>query len=83
MDASNEKLIGILALQSPPLDFPVRDRLFDYAPGRKLGLPRQLLRHGIKREAFLFPLIGNLQAYFTLKGVAPGYAQCCSDRWSE
>ncbi|MBX5457951.1 MAG: DUF4338 domain-containing protein [Thermogemmatispora sp.] len=43
MDASNEKLIGILALQSPPLDFPVRDRLFAYAPGRKVELVNQTM----------------------------------------
>ncbi|HMN15666.1 MAG TPA: hypothetical protein PKD55_25400, partial [Bellilinea sp.] len=29
----------------------------------KLGLPRKLMIHGLKREAFLFPLIGNLEAY--------------------
>lgn len=29
-DESNEKLIGVLALQSPPIGFPARDRLFHY-----------------------------------------------------
>ena len=30
---------------------------------RILGLPNDLLRHGIQREAFLFPLISNLKEY--------------------
>ncbi|MCS7031567.1 MAG: DUF4338 domain-containing protein [Gloeomargarita sp. SKYG116] len=35
MDQSNGKLMGLLALQSPPLSFPARDRLFRYPPGQK------------------------------------------------
>jgi len=31
----------------------------------RLGLPRSLLKHGIKREAFIFPLIQNLQEYLS------------------
>lgn len=30
MDQANGKLIGLLALQSPPLSFPARDHLFRY-----------------------------------------------------
>jgi len=36
-------LIGILALQSPPLSFPPRDRLFQYPPGRKTELVNQTM----------------------------------------
>lgn len=36
-------LIGILALQSPPLSFPPRDRLFRYPPGRKPELVNQTM----------------------------------------
>lgn len=43
MDESNEKLIGVLGLQSPPLDFPVRDRLFNYPGGRKIELVNQTM----------------------------------------
>jgi hypothetical protein len=43
MDASNGKLIGVLALQSPPLSFPSRDRLFRYPPGRKTELVNQTM----------------------------------------
>lgn len=43
MDASNGKLIGILGLQSPPLDFPARDRLFAYPKGRKVELVNQMM----------------------------------------
>lgn len=43
MDASNEKLIGILALQSPPLSFPARDRLFEYPEGGKPELVNQTM----------------------------------------
>lgn len=43
MDASNEKLIGILALQSPPLSFPARDRLFEYPEGEKPELVNQTM----------------------------------------
>lgn len=43
MDEANGKLIGLLALQSPPLSFPARDRLFQYAPGRKTELVNQMM----------------------------------------
>jgi len=43
IDAYNEKLIGILCLQSPPLSFPPRDRLFDYPDGRKTELVNQTM----------------------------------------
>ena len=36
-------LIGILALQSPPLSFPPRDRRFRYPPGRKVELVNQTM----------------------------------------
>ncbi len=42
-DASNEKLIGIFGLQSPPITFPVRDRLFNYPPGQKVQLVNQTM----------------------------------------
>jgi hypothetical protein len=35
MDASNGKLIGILRLQSPPISFPSRDRIFPCPDGQK------------------------------------------------
>jgi len=43
MDEHNGKLIGILALQSPPLSFPPRDRLFDYPEGCKTALVNQTM----------------------------------------
>lgn len=43
LDEANEKLVGILGLQSPPLDFPVRDRLFKYPEGRKIELVNQTM----------------------------------------
>lgn len=43
IDAHNEKLIGILCLQSPPLSFPPRDKLFDYPDGRKTELVNQTM----------------------------------------
>jgi hypothetical protein len=33
VDENNNKLIGIFALQSPPISFSARDRLFTYKPG--------------------------------------------------
>ena len=36
-------LMGILALQSPPLSFPPRDRRFRYPPGRKTELVNQTM----------------------------------------
>lgn len=43
LDKSNNKLIGILGLQSPPIDFPARDRLFHYPEGRKIELVNQTM----------------------------------------
>ena len=43
IDQANGKLIGLLALQSPPLSFPARDRLFRYPPGRKTELVNQTM----------------------------------------
>lgn len=43
MDQQNEKLIGVLAVQSPPLSFPARDRLFQYPLGRKTELVNQTM----------------------------------------
>lgn len=43
MDRSNDRLIGILRLQSPPLSFPARDRLFSYPAGRKTELVNQTM----------------------------------------
>ncbi|MBI3243257.1 MAG: DUF4338 domain-containing protein [Chloroflexi bacterium] len=43
LDEANEKLIGVLGLQSPPLDFPVRDKLFNYPEGRKIELVNQTM----------------------------------------
>lgn len=42
-DKSNEKLIGIFGLQSPPISFPVRDRLFSYPEGKKTELVNQTM----------------------------------------
>jgi hypothetical protein len=43
MDGANNKLIGILGMQSPPLSFPARDRLFTYPRGRKTALINQTM----------------------------------------
>lgn len=43
IDQTNHKLIGLLALQSPPLSFPARDRLFRYPLGRKTELVNQTM----------------------------------------
>ena len=43
VDRANDKLIGLLALQSPPLSFPARDRLFRYPPGRKTEMVNQTM----------------------------------------
>jgi len=43
LDGSNDKLIGLLGLQSPPLSFPPRDRLFKYPSGRKTELVNQTM----------------------------------------
>ena len=43
MDRARDKLIGLLALQSPPLSFPARDRLFCYSPGKKTEIVNQTM----------------------------------------
>ena len=43
VDQANDKLIGLLALQSPPLSFPARDCLFRYPPGKKTELVNQTM----------------------------------------
>jgi hypothetical protein len=43
MDEANGKLIGVLGLQSPPLSFPARDRLFSYPEGKKTELINQTM----------------------------------------
>ncbi len=43
MDRANGKLIGLLGLQSPPLSFPARDRLFSYPPDQKTALVNQTM----------------------------------------
>ncbi|MGA8575272.1 MAG: Druantia anti-phage system protein DruA [Candidatus Cybelea sp.] len=37
-DDHHHAVIGIIGLQSPPLDLPARDEMFDYQPGTKLDL---------------------------------------------
>lgn len=43
LDQSNNKLIGVLGLQSPPIHFPVRDSLFKYPNDRKTALINQTM----------------------------------------
>lgn len=43
LDTSNDKLMGLIGLQSPPMSFPARDVLFDYPPGRKTELVNQTM----------------------------------------
>ena len=43
LDESNECLIGILGLQSPPLDFSIRDDLFNYPEGGKINKVNQTM----------------------------------------
>ena len=43
VDRANGKLIGLLGLQSPPLSFPARDRLFRYPPSQKTALVNQTM----------------------------------------
>ena len=43
LDSSNGKLIGIFGMQSPPITFPVRDRLFEYPLGQKEILINQTM----------------------------------------
>lgn len=43
MDEHNNKLIGLLRFQSPPLSFPPRDKILDYPEGRKSELVNQTM----------------------------------------
>lgn len=43
IDQANNKLVGLLALQSPPLSFPARDHLFCYPAGKKTELVNQTM----------------------------------------
>jgi len=43
VDGHNGKLMGLLGLQSPPLDLSPRDSRFAYAPGRKVELVNQTM----------------------------------------
>lgn len=43
MDGATEKLIGILGLQSPPLDFPARDAMMSYPEGKKIQMVNQTM----------------------------------------
>jgi len=43
LDDANNKLIGIFGLQSPPIHFPVRDKLFKYPEGAKTTLVNQTM----------------------------------------
>jgi hypothetical protein len=43
MDRSTEKLIGILGLQSPPLDFPARDNILPYPEDKKIQMVNQTM----------------------------------------
>lgn len=43
MDQSTEKLIGVLGLQSPPLDFPARDKMLSYPDGLKVQMVNQTM----------------------------------------
>lgn len=43
LDSSNQKLIGIFGLQSPPISFPARDNVFDYPKNGKIELINQTM----------------------------------------
>jgi hypothetical protein len=43
IDESNNKLLGIFGLQSAPISFPARDRLFIYPEGRKTEFVNQTM----------------------------------------
>src|SRR5262249_37203992 len=43
LDEANEKLIGVIGLQSPPLDFAARDRRFKYPNGKKIEFVNQTM----------------------------------------
>lgn len=42
-DKQNSKLMGLIGLQSPPIDFPARDRLFKYPKEEKIELVNQTM----------------------------------------
>ena len=43
IDENNNKLIGIFGLQSPPINFPARDKLFKYPDDKKTDLINQTM----------------------------------------
>ncbi len=43
LDDVNNKLVGIFGLQSPPIHFPARDKLFEYPEGTKTALVNQTM----------------------------------------
>ena len=44
VDAGNDNAVmAILGLQSPPIDFPLRDQKIDYPPGRKVEMVNQTM----------------------------------------
>jgi len=43
VDEQNEKLMGLIGMQSPPIDLPARDRLFSYPKDRKIELVNQTM----------------------------------------
>lgn len=43
IDNYNQKLIGIFALQSPPINFPARDNLFEYPADKKVDFVNQTM----------------------------------------
>ena len=49
----------------------------------RLGLPSSLLRHALKREAFLFPLVHNLEAYMRGEDGEPVYRDLPFDRLAD
>jgi hypothetical protein len=74
LDSSNGKLIGIFGLQSPPITFPVRDRLFEYPSGQKELLVNQTMD--------IFTL-GALPPYNRLLGGKLVAMAACSDEVRE
>ena len=70
LDSSNGKLIGIFGMQSPPITFPVRDRLFEYPLGQKEILVNQTMD--------IFTL-GALPPYNRLLGGKMVAMAVCSD----
>jgi len=56
--------------KGPKIVWQTCSRTFD-----QLGLPRDLLKHGVRREVFLFPLIDNLPAFMSEPRVEPHFYQ--------